>query len=283
MRSESIFVMALLFIAVSLQAEVITIFDANDIIADGDVYDTVVVKGDGTVVNMTGGEVNTLITMNASTFNISGGSLGVGGHYTWTYDSSILNLSGGTFYQIRAYGQSKVYLSGNATQSGSVINSSLISDSASVTISGNAVSKFEIRGNGKAYITGGSTQLSIREGSPAINISGGTVEWISNNSGGAFCGVINVIGYNLSAVPYGGDFRMGEVTGYWNDDTPFSFTLGYGTYSYVKLYDGIIPLNCTNKPENDLNNDCKVNLVDFSKMASEWLHCGLDEQSACWE
>jgi hypothetical protein len=40
-----------------VQAEVITIFDSNAIIADGNTYDTVVVKGDGTVVNMTNGGI----------------------------------------------------------------------------------------------------------------------------------------------------------------------------------------------------------------------------------
>jgi len=267
-----VLVMALILgFIVTVKAEVITIFDSNSTISGGS-YDTVVIKGDGTVVDMTGGDVNAVITMNASTFNISGGNVGAGGHYTWTYDSSILNLSGGTFYQIRGHGQSEVYLSGNATQSD--FGSSLISDYASVTISGNAVSRFEIRGNGKAYVTGGNTRVYIREGSPVINISGGTVECLSNNSGGAFNGVINVIGYNLNAVPYGGDWRMGEVTGYWNDDTPFSFKLSNGVYSYVKLYDGVIPPNCTYKPESDLSGDCIVNFIDFSKMANEWLDDG---------
>jgi hypothetical protein len=258
----------------SARAETLTIFDSNAIISDGDIYDTIVVKGNSTVVDMIGGDVNTVITMNASTFNVSDGNLGVSGHCILTYDSSILSLSGGTFYRILGYGQSEVYLSGNATQSNG--ESSLILDSASVTISGNAVSRFEIQGNGKAYITGGYTYVNVREGSPAIYISGGTVEDIVNHGGGAFYGTINVIGYNLIAIPYGGTHGGGEITGYWNDDTPLNINLGWGGYSLIKLYDGIIPVECSNRPESDLNEDCKVDFADFSKMAAEWLQSGAE-------
>lgn len=65
--------LTLIFTA-SVRAEVITIFDSNATISGGETYDTVVIKGDGTVVDMTGGDVNNVITMNASTFNVSGGS-----------------------------------------------------------------------------------------------------------------------------------------------------------------------------------------------------------------
>ncbi len=33
----------------------------------------------------------------------------------------------------------------------------------------------------------------------------------------------------------------------------------------------------------DADGDCKVDFVDFVVFASEWLHCGLDDQNACWE
>ena len=73
-KSTIIVLSLLLFLTVRTQAE-ITIFESNSIISDGDTYDTVVVKGDGTVLEMTGGSVNRLITMNRSTCNISGGNI----------------------------------------------------------------------------------------------------------------------------------------------------------------------------------------------------------------
>jgi hypothetical protein len=44
----------------------------------------------------------------------------------------------------------------------------------------------------------------------------------------------------------------------------------------------ILPV-CIDKPSMDINDDCKVDLVDFAEFASQWLTCGLDIQSACWE
>ncbi|HML73342.1 MAG TPA: hypothetical protein PKB02_02480 [Anaerohalosphaeraceae bacterium] len=41
--------------------------------------------------------------------------------------------------------------------------------------------------------------------------------------------------------------------------------------------------NCINPPFMDSNGDCKVDFIDFCAFASEWLSCGLENQSACWE
>ncbi len=40
---------------------------------------------------------------------------------------------------------------------------------------------------------------------------------------------------------------------------------------------------CINPPVFDTNDDCKIDLIDFVNIATEWLDCGLDIQSACWE
>jgi hypothetical protein len=31
-----------------------------------------------------------------------------------------------------------------------------------------------------------------------------------------------------------------------------------------------------------LNADCKVDMLDFALLMSEWLDCGLDDQDLCW-
>jgi nitrous oxidase accessory protein len=40
---------------------------------------------------------------------------------------------------------------------------------------------------------------------------------------------------------------------------------------------------CVNKPSMDTNNDCKIDMADFAEFASQWMTCGYDIQSACWE
>ena len=88
-----------------------TFFDANSLIEDGDVYDNVVVTGDGTVIDMKGGDATgsffiydsnivnisngeiagTMFVYSSSTVNISGGQLK---EAKLTHDNSIINISG---------------------------------------------------------------------------------------------------------------------------------------------------------------------------------------------
>jgi hypothetical protein len=51
-----------------------------------------------------------------------------------------------------------------------------------------------------------------------------------------------------------------------------------GVFIFVKKI-----IRCVSPLNSDLNNDCKVDINDFAVMASEWLGCGLDPISACWE
>jgi hypothetical protein len=43
------------------------------------------------------------------------------------------------------------------------------------------------------------------------------------------------------------------------------------------------PTTCTSPIKGDLNDDCKVDFVDFALMAGNWLKCNLDPPSACWQ
>jgi hypothetical protein len=40
---------------------------------------------------------------------------------------------------------------------------------------------------------------------------------------------------------------------------------------------------CTEPIKGDLNDDCRVDMLDFAIMASHWLDCNLDPPEACWE
>src|SRR3990170_354735 len=50
-------------------------FTSSGTITDGNVYDKVYVENEGTVVNMSGGQISKLYTHNNSTFNFSGGQI----------------------------------------------------------------------------------------------------------------------------------------------------------------------------------------------------------------
>ena len=56
-----------------------------------------------------------------------------------------------------------------------------------------------------------------------------------------------------------------------------------GTSQASKSPSGISEPICTNPPSMDTNNDCKIDMIDFSEFALQWLTCGYDIQSACWE
>ena len=262
-----VIILTLIF-ASSVQGEVITIFDSNTTISSGD-YDTVVVKGDGTVVDMTGGSAKKLITMNSSTFNMSGGTIQ---NEMYSYESSMSSLTGGNIGDYTGLGNSEANISGNIS-----ISSCTIYGSAIINVSSDSVTitDMTVGGAGKLNISGGDiTSIHVNTGANITTLSGGSIDNI-----GLYYGEdlpeIRIVGYSLSAVPYGGNLSYGLVTGNWNDDTPFDvhFNTKY-VYSHIILYDGVIPTQCTSKPESDLSDDCKVDFVDFARMASEWLYDG---------
>ncbi len=272
MRSKSILVMALLFIAVSLQAETITIFDANDIIADGDVYDAVVVKGDGTVVDMTGGSVRKIITMNGSTLNVSGGQSAPGyGIGVRTHDTSTVNVSGGDVNFEHAGGSSHVNIFGQAT-----VGTIFAYRSAVVSVSGGTVERADLWGRSRMIITGGTVQqVGGLSDTSRLDISGGTLGWVNLWNARSGEPALNVIGNNLSALPYT-DFSSyyGMISGRWNDGTPFTINFDYMTYDIVTLWDGVVPPDCVKAPASDASGDCKVDLTDLAIMSTEWLEDG---------
>ena len=276
MKVQTILTIAIcLILSATIQAEVITIFDSNSVIASGDTYDTVVIKGDGTVVDMTGGTANKVITMNSSTFNMTGGSIaGTWEQIIHSYDNSVLNLSGGDVQQIRSHGESEVNIFGYVSVTGTVYSygASVVSmTSDNVTVSGLGPTK-----NSTVNIAGGTIPYIEARGDSNINISGGTIGQIKS-ADAFFSAEINIIGYDLDVVPYSGSYGHGIITGYWNDDTAVSIDLmDERTYPSLTLFDGIIPPNCVNKPESDISGDCKVNLVDLAKMSSEWLADGTE-------
>jgi len=79
--------------------------------------------------------------------------------------------------------------------------------------------------------------------------------------------------------------------GIWNGYTvfPVSVEVLIGAASPVS---GIIHLDidnfrtqtrCIEAILGDINNDCKVDFVDFAIMALHWLECNLEPSALCWE
>ena len=306
---RKIVIMALMwFCTAHVWAETITIFDSNATISDGNTYDTVVVKGDGTVVDMTGGDVNTVITMDASTFNMSGGDCL--NSWIWSHGSSTLNLSSGSVMGINSFGESKINISGDfiisagdendiasrfydssvvtiSSDNVNVVYALVFYNSSTLNLSAGTIYRIETLrlSNGRLNMSGGSVtdlQLSL-DGHNTVTISGGTItDLIALNDGSPIeGGEIQIVGYDLMALPYGGGYGAGQITGYWNDDTPFSITIMRSCYDHISLYDGVIPASCADKPSADLTDDCKVNFIDLDRLASEWLDCGLEDPNAC--
>ena len=115
-------------------AEDITIFDANDVITSADTYDTVVVRGDGTVVDMTGGSITKLIVMNSARVNISDGTIAS----VLAYDSGTIDAVGGNMTgQWNVCQNASVYIAGttNAGEIRLYQDSSIVMNSPAAMVS----------------------------------------------------------------------------------------------------------------------------------------------------
>ena len=274
MKKQSIFMLAVVVVLQTLvSAETITIFDSNAVVANGHTYDTVVVKGNGTVVTMTGGIVNKLITMDASTFNMTSGSVS---STVETHGLSTLNISGNSTVRLGYFaGKSHINFFGNAICTGQARGV----HSATISVSGNAsLESLYLDDNCKVIITGGVlSSLILYDGTSQVDISGGTINSLGHMAQATVDQMrVNIIGYNLMTNPYSdSSSNGGVVSGNWNNGSHFSISF-YSAYIFdiITLYDGSIPVDCATQMESDLNGDCKVDFKDFSKMSAEWLKDG---------
>jgi len=186
-------------------------FTSDGTIEDGQewwgvgIYDT---APNHTTVDMTGGVIFDagIAVHNAATFNFSGGSPGGIG----AYDQSTVNITGGSVPTVGA---------GN----NAVVN---ISNDASVFNVGAG-------GFGIFNIYGGSIGQLIANENSIVNLMGGTV---TTYIGAELSATINVFGHDLAKTNTGGTYGYGQVTGYWQDNSPFTINLaGSGAYSVTNL------------------------------------------------
>lgn len=290
MKTQFIMALAMMVVlAPNLLAEQIVIIDYNAVITEGDTYETVVIKGDDTVVDMTGGTVDRIITMNGSTLNISGGESPSGYPIdVRTHDTSTVNVSGGNVYFTGAGGSSTVNISGgDVGYLESVTGSSHVNilgevtisfveayHSAVISVSAGTVGDVHAHGACRLIITGGTVAQAVMDGPARLDISGGTLNGIGFDEL-RYEPVLNVIGNNLSKLPYSHTTSgEGMISGRWNDDTPFTIAVEPRLYDAVTLWDGVVPAECVNEPASDASGDCKVDLTDLAIMSTEWLQDG---------
>jgi hypothetical protein len=223
--------------------------DAN--IQTGDLWSNVSIYDSPpahTTVNMTGGLVNDILRVcNASTFNMSAGQV-VGGAL-WANDQSKVNIFGNSVVGgLSVYSNATVNFSGNASVAGASTGNSGI-----LNVYGGIINQFTGYNSSVVNVYGGiigTTNLDVgafdtsvftiyggvidhlsATDSSTINLRGGNItNWLGASS------AINVFGYDLAKTDTGGTYGYGQVTGFWQNGSPFTIDLRYSsTYSAINL------------------------------------------------
>ena len=111
------------------------------------------------------------------------------------------------------------------------------------------------------------------------DISGHLVVWQDNRNGNW-----DIYGYNLIT---GEEF---QITTHSADQTNPAISGSLVTWEdsrvtpvaiYYTWLDGDVIASCPDKLAGDIDRNCRVDLMDFSLMAQDWLVCALDPVSAC--
>lgn len=204
------------------------IFTRDGVIGVGDEYANVYIYDtppDRTTVNMSGGSAYNILTYDSSILNVNGGTsevyarnestvnIGDGVVYTLdSYDFSMVNIFGGQTYHVTAYNTGTVNVLDNAT-----LDTLFAHNFGVVNMSGGKTSRI------------GATEFST------VNLSGGLV---TDDLAAGDSGIINVYGYYLDKSATGGKFGNGFVWGEWESGVPFNFDFyGTDTYSQVILHE----------------------------------------------
>lgn len=182
------------------------IFTSSGHILPGEEWANVFIYNDGTLVNMLGGDVDSIGTYDASMVNVTGGSVS-------TLDAlefSIANITGGYAYSVFTRYNSTVNFSGNA----------------------NSVS-LGVVDSGIVNMAGGTTTYLRAGNISSINLYGGIVSEYLNAWDSA---TVNIYGYGFNYDPSAGSWDGGQLTGFWLDDTPFTIDLyDAQTYNHINL------------------------------------------------
>lgn len=235
-------------------------FYTDAVIQDGDFYDRVRVYDTPplpTTVNMTGGGVGV-------------GGLLDGNSGMFTYDSSLVNISGGSVDYLYTYNSSRVNISGGSV--GGFGKSLNVHDSSTVSIFGGHVgfelscSEFWIYDSAVVNIDtkdAGLSSLTFARDSSTVNIYRGYVHTLSagdsstvNIYGGGISGWGFSVGPSAKVNIYGYGFEHNPKW-YWAEDSPI-----WGT-GWVSCFTGYgfegIPIKIIGMPDPSANSN--INLI----------------------
>jgi len=207
---EKVVILSLVLMSPYTYATNIT-FDSNGIIGPSDEYWNVTIQDtppDHTIVDMTGGFVDSIGLLDESTLNISNGDVST----INTYESSRVNAFGGSIHSLDARDTSTIN-----------IYSSVQVDSVSTYASG----VINMQGGIVDHIGIGASGV--------LNLSGGSI--ITRISTVDF-GIVNVYGYGLGKTNTGGGYGYGYIYGSWESTNAFTVDFGNSdTYSSVILHE----------------------------------------------
>jgi len=139
--------------------------------------------------------------------------------YVYVYNNATVDMTGGVVTTVLvAYDSSTVNISGGILHQ---IGSSYESAASTLNLSGSMqADEVEI---------GGSSVLNMFDGT----IGSVEIDNIANLYGGIISdyllatSTVNIYGYDFQYNPLAGDYRGGQLTGFWLNDTPFSIDLYY--------------------------------------------------------
>jgi len=230
--------------ASATQAAIEKVFTSDGIIQTGDIYDKVEVRDTKplrTTVNMTGGRVGNPWDPQSGMF---------------TYDSSRVNLSGGSVYCLHTYNLSEVNISGGLVSFVSFGDTTISAhDSSTINlyeggfIDGGSGSFFRLHDSSTLNVYGGqvglflsgddSSVINIHDGwvfdiglFKMVNVYGGLIDTFLNNDYVPEVATINIYGYGFEYTPHGrwmppwngGDaWWISKLTGYGFDGTPITW------------------------------------------------------------
>ncbi|MHC4478553.1 MAG: PEP-CTERM sorting domain-containing protein [Planctomycetota bacterium] len=183
------------------------IFTSSGQILPGEEWNNVSIYNDDTVVDMLGGNVDSMGSHDASTLNVFDGFVST----LVALEFSRINVSGGHVQGLSALDWATVIFSGTA---------SVVSLSASGE-------------SGLAQMVGGTAEYVRAGDSGTLELYGGLVSDSLNAFGSS---AVYIFGYDLVKTSSGGAYGYGQVYGAWLDQTPFNIDFStQETYLHVNL------------------------------------------------
>ena len=252
-QSVQLFCIVCLLIVITSGFGVVTVFDSSATISSGDVYDEVLIKGDDTVVTMTGGTVNVVATTDSSQFILQNADIGT---YPLlkAYHNSSMTIYANTS-SIYSYGDSQILITGTSdvseiyqynnsevrmTSNKAIVGYGALYHNSFLNVISGTIYTINAGHECHVEINGGIVQeMNSWASSPEIRIYDGTVDHIyftnssgsivvnggilnsiyveppySENYGPFFPPVFAFVGHDLEATPFAGDDGTGIVAGF---------------------------------------------------------------------